>query len=630
MKRGAFFCIVMLSVLTCPAWAEDPVYFADAKLKAAVVAKLGVTDPTPSDMLDLIVLNAVGEGITNLTGLESAANLALLNVQDNEIASVSVLSGLVNLGQIILSNNDVTDLSPLSGLTSLRLLTVRHNGITSVPTLTGLPSLLRLELSHNEIHSVESLSDLTSLTLLELSLNNLENISFLDTVSPGITALRMSVNRYSDVSPVTRFSNLEVCEVHWNPLDEDAYCTDLHTIYNNNPGVALYYDANPGPVAGVSASNGTHPDKITVTWESLCGGPSKTVFYRVYRSLSSDGDKQCVADPQTATSFEDTDVEAGRVYYYHIQSARWSSPQIGSDYPYSAAVSGYAGTLQSHLAISSTNGGSVTMPGEGSFAYDNGAVVTISATAEMDYEFTSWTGTAVSAGKVADAGAASTTVTVDDDYTLVANFQGGGHTLDVSATAGGWVITPGEGSYSYSHGQSVTLEAQAQAGYHFVGWSGSLCSSSSRVSIEMNSDHHVTANFAPDPQTLTISSGVGGSVVVPGEGVFSCGHGDRIRVVAVPDAGYGFAGWSGDLVEGGALADPNAVLVDCVLEADATLHASFLPALQTLYVDDDALGDPAPGDAAGSDPDEDGTWDHPFDTIQEGIEAADDGQAVLV
>jgi hypothetical protein len=48
------------------------------------------------------------------------------------------------------------------------------------------------------------------------------------------------------------------------------------------------------------------------------------------------------------------------------------------------------------------------------------------------------------------------------------------------------------------------------------------------------------------------------------------------------------------------------------------------------YVDDDAPNDPGPGDPLVSDPLEDGSAEHPFDAIQEGINAAVDGDTVLV
>jgi hypothetical protein len=70
------------------------------------------------------------------------------------------------------------------------------------------------------------------------------------------------------------------------------------------------------------------------------------------------------------------------------------------------------------------------------------------------------------------------------------------------------------------------------------------------------------------------------------------------------------------------------------------LHASFVLALSlapatalaqtTWYVDDDAPNDPGPGDPAVSDPDEDGSESHPFDAIQEGVNASVSGDTIIV
>ena len=54
------------------------------------------------------------------------------------------------------------------------------------------------------------------------------------------------------------------------------------------------------------------------------------------------------------------------------------------------------------------------------------------------------------------------------------------------------------------------------------------------------------------------------------------------------------------------------------------------PAAATLYVDDDAPGDPGPNDTAISDLYEDGSAEHPFDAIQEAIDAAIDGETIIV
>jgi len=50
----------------------------------------------------------------------------------------------------------------------------------------------------------------------------------------------------------------------------------------------------------------------------------------------------------------------------------------------------------------------------------------------------------------------------------------------------------------------------------------------------------------------------------------------------------------------------------------------------TWFVDNDSIHDPGPNDPAVSDPAEDGSPDHPFDSIQKAIDAASDGDTVVV
>jgi len=72
-----------------------------------------------------------------------------------------------------------------------------------------------------------------------------------------------------------------------------------------------------------------------------------------------------------------------------------------------------------NLTISSTEGGSVTNPGEGTSTYDEGTVVDLVAEAEEGYEFASWTGNVVT---IANVDAASTNITMNGDCTISANF----------------------------------------------------------------------------------------------------------------------------------------------------------------------------------------------------------------
>ena len=65
------------------------VYFPDANMKSAVENALWISDPTPTDMLQLTSLSARSWGIRDLTGLGYATNLEYLNLRHNEITDIS-------------------------------------------------------------------------------------------------------------------------------------------------------------------------------------------------------------------------------------------------------------------------------------------------------------------------------------------------------------------------------------------------------------------------------------------------------------------------------------------------------------------------------------------------------------
>ena len=161
--------------------------------------------------------------------------------------------------------------------------------------------------------------------------------------------------------------------------------------------------------------------------------------------------------------------------------------------------------VQHTLTSSSTAGGSVTNPGEGSYPYDHGIDANIAATADPNYEFDEWTGSGVTAGKVADPCSAITTILMDADYTIVANFESLAppqRTLTTSSSAGGSVTNPGEGAYPYDHGIDANIAATADPSYNFVNWTGSGVTAgkvadpcSAITTILMDADYAVQANF---------------------------------------------------------------------------------------------------------------------------------------
>jgi len=71
------------------------------------------------------------------------------------------------------------------------------------------------------------------------------------------------------------------------------------------------------------------------------------------------------------------------------------------------------------LTITSTEGGEVTLPGEGTFTYLVGEEVYLVAIADDGYQFVSWTG---DVDTIANPNSRVTTITMDDHYSITASF----------------------------------------------------------------------------------------------------------------------------------------------------------------------------------------------------------------
>ena len=78
------------------------------------------------------------------------------------------------------------------------------------------------------------------------------------------------------------------------------------------------------------------------------------------------------------------------------------------------------GPVHYDLTVASTIGGSVTIPGEGTFTYEEGAIVNLVAEAEEGYCFIDWTG---DTDTVANVSVAMTTIIMNADYSVAATFR---------------------------------------------------------------------------------------------------------------------------------------------------------------------------------------------------------------
>lgn len=116
-------------------------------------------------------------------------------------------------------------------------------------------------------------------------------------------------------------------------------------------------------------------------------------------------------------------------------------------------------------------------------------------------------------------------------------------TTTTNPLAGG--TTTGAGTYISD--AYATLTATASTGYNFSGWTGDTTSSNPTISVYVNRNKNITANFSATlNSTVTITTSTnpstGGSV--SGGGTYNIGN--TITLTATPNSGYYFLNWTGD------------------------------------------------------------------------------------
>ena len=195
------------------------------------------------------------------------------------------------------------------------------------------------------------------------------------------------------------------------------------------------------------------------------------------------------------------------------------------------------GTQQYTVNVSAnpTIGGSVT----GGGTYNQGQSCTVTATPNAGYTFTNWTenGNVVSSQ-------ANYTFVVNNNRTLVANFQAQpqNYTITVSAnpTNGGTVT----GGGTYQQGQSCTVSATANTGYTFSNWTenGNVVTTQASYTFTVNGNRTLVANFTAQQFTITATADPVNGGNVTGGGTYN--YGNSCTLNATPAAGYAFVNWT--------------------------------------------------------------------------------------
>ncbi|MBC7093720.1 hypothetical protein H5T53_06935 [Candidatus Bipolaricaulota bacterium] len=144
----------------------------------------------------------------------------------------------------------------------------------------------------------------------------------------------------------TSFDDTDVVpgRVYWYKV---RACSDAGCSAFSAPDSGFTVTTPPEPPTGVAASDGTYSDRVRVTWNASAA----TARYEVYRSSSETGTYTKLGET-TTTSYSDTTVTVGTVYWYRVKACNAAGC---SDF--SAPDSGYAQT-------GGGGGGTPSLPGQ--------------------------------------------------------------------------------------------------------------------------------------------------------------------------------------------------------------------------------------------------------------------------
>jgi len=227
------------------------------------------------------------------------------------------------------------------------------------------------------------------------------------------------------------------------------------------------------------------------------------------------------------------------------------------------------------LNVTAINGTVLKNPSQ--TTYNSGTTVELTATPNAGYTFTSWSGDATGT-------TSPLTVTMNANKNITANFTlipVNTYTLNVTALNGTVVKNPN--LVSYSSGANVSLTAAPNSGYTFSSWSGDATGSTNPLTLTMNANKNITANFTstlPNVPSVDLKT-VGRFGIISGVGVsnnagFSVINNQDVGIS--PGARSSITGFPPAIVVGGALyaADDGGAVAAMLTQAKLDLTAAYL------------------------------------------------------
>ena len=194
------------------------------------------------------------------------------------------------------------------------------------------------------------------------------------------------------------------------------------------------------------------------------------------------------------------------------------------------------------ITTASPEEGGIITPSDEEFK--EGEQITLRAEANEGWRFMRWEGDWSGTMNPAE-------LVMTKDYYITAVFDKGIYSVNITIQGEGAVQEEviQQKVADYWHGTQVRLAAVPDEGWRFVRWEGDWSGTMNPAELAMTKDYYITAVFKERTYNLNITIQGEGAVQeeVIQQKVADYRHGTLVRLTAVPDEGWQFLEWRGDV-----------------------------------------------------------------------------------
>ncbi len=361
-------------------------------------------------------------------------------------------------------------------------------------------------------------------------------------------------------------------ETYWYPttvsstfpdLTQNQFSRWMHTATIGSTPMFLQpanYLQPPNPVNSASSTPG--------------GGKPQGMAYGFSNDENPTPTATASAQPEVPSKFDGT-VAWGSGSSYTITFGPWvTAPTVNPTLTVIALGRG---------VVTSTPAG-INCGDDCSQAYPTGTVVTLTAAPDRSAIFHGWSGGGCTGRSLTCMVTMNGTTTVTAEFYSIFSStpaQYGLHTLvsgngTVTSVPAG-IVCGNECSTAFNVNTVVTLTAAAGANSLFAKWTGACSGSGPTCTVTMTDAKTVGAAFVNSAQVMLSVTTTAGGIVTTLPGGIDCGTrctagfapGAYVNIVATPNHGYRFAGWSG--------ACSGASTCDVTMTGNMAVQATFAP-----------------------------------------------------